>query len=145
MGDWELAEWVADRLLEQHDKPFFIACGTTHPHLPWFVPRSYFDLFPLVWHMGFDHRKLCPPPPPVFTSLLSIPLFSLVRESNPKTGMSAIHHAKSHAMIKELVSKGADIDQPVEYHYTVTVITPVDQSHASTPPAGLCFALAAPP
>jgi len=28
-------------------KPFFLACGTFHPHLPWYVPQRYLDLYPL--------------------------------------------------------------------------------------------------
>lgn len=34
-------------LQNQHDKPFFIALGTFNPHMPWYVPQKYFDMFPL--------------------------------------------------------------------------------------------------
>lgn len=34
-------------LQQEHDKPFFIACGTFNPHMPWYVPQKYFDMFPL--------------------------------------------------------------------------------------------------
>lgn len=36
-----------EALQRDHDKPFFLACGTFNPHMPWYVPQKYFDLFPL--------------------------------------------------------------------------------------------------
>ena len=32
---------------KSHEKPFFIACGFTKPHMPWYAPRKYFDLHPI--------------------------------------------------------------------------------------------------
>ena len=45
MGDYQVADWIIDQLNRKHDKPFFLACGIYRPHLPWYVPQKYFDLF----------------------------------------------------------------------------------------------------
>lgn len=47
MGDSKTVEFVSAQLAKRHDKPLFLACGIFKPHLPWFVPEKYFDLFPL--------------------------------------------------------------------------------------------------
>lgn len=45
--DWHTVNWCVDRMNQPNEKPFFIACGLHKPHLPFAVPRKYYDLFPL--------------------------------------------------------------------------------------------------
>jgi len=47
MGDYKLATWAEQQLARKHDKPLFLLVGFSKPHLPWYVPRKYFDAHPL--------------------------------------------------------------------------------------------------
>lgn len=46
MNDYKMVDYAIDFLEQEHDKPFFLACGIYRPHMPWQVPRKYYDLFP---------------------------------------------------------------------------------------------------
>lgn len=46
MPDYDSAQWIANKLKQQHDKPFFMACGFIRPHAPWYVPQKWFDIHP---------------------------------------------------------------------------------------------------
>lgn len=48
MNDTGNADRAISQLRKRHDKPFFIAFGTFNPHMPWYVPQKYFDMFPLA-------------------------------------------------------------------------------------------------
>lgn len=47
MPDYKFVDYAIAQLRKRHDKPFFLACGLTKPHLPWSVPQKYYDKFPL--------------------------------------------------------------------------------------------------
>ena len=47
MPDNKTARWAGDFLSEKHDKPFFLAVGMFRPHIQWYVPQEYFDMYPL--------------------------------------------------------------------------------------------------
>lgn len=46
ISDWHVVNWCIKQLETKRDKPFFLACGLHKPHLPFAVPRKYYDMFP---------------------------------------------------------------------------------------------------
>ena len=48
MKDYITAKWAVKQLQSRgFEKPFFMAVGFSKPHLPWYVPQKYFDMYPL--------------------------------------------------------------------------------------------------
>ena len=47
MNDTGGADKTIAILEQEHEKPFFLTYGTFNPHMAWFVPQKYFDMFPL--------------------------------------------------------------------------------------------------
>jgi arylsulfatase A-like enzyme len=47
MTDYQSVSYAIEQLNRPHDKPLFLACGLHKPHMPWNVPRKYYDLYPL--------------------------------------------------------------------------------------------------
>lgn len=48
MADFKIAERGIEYLKQEHTKPFFLAIGIIKPHLLWYVPQKYFDMYPLA-------------------------------------------------------------------------------------------------
>ena len=44
-ADGRIAQHTIEQLGRKHDKPFFLACGWRKPHLSWYAPRKYFDIY----------------------------------------------------------------------------------------------------
>jgi arylsulfatase A-like enzyme len=64
---------AAGFLARAHDRPFLLTVGLSKPHLPWFVPKKYFDLYPLEGISLPPHRAgdLADVPPEGVTMALS--------------------------------------------------------------------------
>ena len=54
MGDGQLATWVSRFLAGPSKEPFLMVAGIYRPHLPWYAPRKYFEMYPA--------NKITPPP-----------------------------------------------------------------------------------
>jgi len=50
MGDWHTINYCIEQFNKpssyRDEKPLFLACGLVKPHLPWAVPRKYYELYP---------------------------------------------------------------------------------------------------
>ena len=47
MPDYASVSYCLNQLKRTHDKPFFLACGLVKPHMPWSVPKKYYEMYPL--------------------------------------------------------------------------------------------------
>lgn len=47
LSDHRIVDYGISQLQKKHDKPFLLTVGLHKPHMPWFVPKKYFDLHPL--------------------------------------------------------------------------------------------------
>lgn len=47
MIDYSVVNYGLEKLRAKHEKPFFLAVGLVKPHMPFSVPKKWFDMFPL--------------------------------------------------------------------------------------------------
>ena len=93
MYDVKMVDWTISELEKSHERPFFLACGFTKPHLPWYVPRKYFDMHPLEAiqlpeTLDDDRADL-----PAFGKKLAAERYNASTSGNNST------HGEDHAMV----------------------------------------------
>jgi arylsulfatase A-like enzyme len=45
LADHKSATWAVKQLQKKQDNPFFLMVGFLRPHVPWYVPQQWFDLY----------------------------------------------------------------------------------------------------
>ncbi|HEY5622530.1 MAG TPA: sulfatase [Gammaproteobacteria bacterium] len=83
MGDGQVVTWSVDQILFDDDSPRFNAVGIYRPHLPWYLPQKYFDLYPL------DEIEL---PPVVENDLEDVPDAATRGADRGAMGPMALHN-----------------------------------------------------
>jgi arylsulfatase A-like enzyme len=48
ISDYSIADYGIAQLQREHAKPFLLTIGFHKPHMPWNVPKKYFDMYPLA-------------------------------------------------------------------------------------------------
>ena len=79
MTDTRYANWAIDRLEENHNDPFMLMVGFQHPHVPWYAPQRYFNMY---------NRNNLTLPPYLATDFNDIPNFvddAIVNPEQPST------------------------------------------------------------
>ncbi|ARN56343.1 Arylsulfatase [Sedimentisphaera salicampi] len=56
-SDYKVVSWAVSKLNKKHNNPFFLGCGIFRPHIPWEVPKKYFDMYPLEDIQLPPHKK----------------------------------------------------------------------------------------
>lgn len=82
VSDTSIADYGIAQLQKAHDRPFFLTVGFHKPHMPWNVPRKYFDMHPL------EQIQL---PPTQANDLADI----------PPAGVKIAHQSGDHARVVE--------------------------------------------
>lgn len=57
MPDYSVVSYGIEKLNEESDKPLFLAVGLVKPHMPFSVPKKWYDLFPLESIQLPPHRE----------------------------------------------------------------------------------------
>lgn len=57
MPDYRVVSYGLEKLQEKSDKPLFLAIGLVKPHMPFSVPKKWFDMFPLESIQLPPHRE----------------------------------------------------------------------------------------
>lgn len=55
-GDHLVVDWAIDQMKREPSKPLFLAVGLFRPHIPWEVPRKWFDAYPPAEVKLPEHR-----------------------------------------------------------------------------------------
>ena len=63
--DYSIADYGITQLQRKHDRPFLLTIGFRKPHMPWNVPKKYFDMYPLdtIQLPPYQERDLSDIPP----------------------------------------------------------------------------------
>jgi arylsulfatase A-like enzyme len=84
MGDGQMVAWMEDFLAAPGEDPFLAIAGIYMPHLPWYAPRKYFDLY---------DRDTLQAPPVLENDLADIPAIGLQMAADRREDLELVRAA----------------------------------------------------
>jgi arylsulfatase A-like enzyme len=116
MPDFQYAQWAVTQLQAEHDRPFFLSVGFVRPHVPWFVPKKWFDMHPLediVLPLHSDHQFDDLPPTALrFSEMPSMPKMEWM-----------VHEKRWEASVQAYLASSTFVD-----HYIGVVLDALEAS-----------------
>jgi len=104
MPDYRVASYGIEKLKATHEKPFLLALGFVKPHLPFAVPKKYFDRFPL------DKIVL---PPTQSNDLADVPTGGLEMAGNGKLHAKMVESGRWKEAVQAYLASIAFLDAQV--------------------------------
>jgi arylsulfatase A-like enzyme len=104
MPDYRVASYGIEKLKARHDKPFFLALGFVKPHMPFAVPKKYFDRFPL------ENIQL---PPTITNDLADVPAGGLYMNGNGKLHAKLVASGRWKEAVQAYLASIAFLDAQV--------------------------------
>lgn len=131
MGDGQVVTWVTKQIASEAAGPRFISAGIYRPHLPWYVPKKYFDMHPvekisLPAYLESDlddvpsaYAEMIGAEPDLNTSTMA-----WIRERGKRKWQEAIQgYLASMSFTDEMVGKLVDaLDESGRAHKTIIVL-----------------------
>jgi len=117
LPDYDSAQWAIARLNEAHNQPFMLMVGFLRPHVGWYVPQKWYDLYPNLKELNL--------PPYLKNDLDDVSGFAddLNLNKNTPTTEWAIENGYQEEIIQAYLACVSFVD-----HYVGQVLTALEAS-----------------
>ena len=90
-SDFKNAKFAVEQIERDHDKPFLLMLGFVQPHVPWYTPQSYVDLYP-------PEVELAPYDPDDLDDISAESIALNIKKGYPRTNDMIAQHQRQNIM-----------------------------------------------